>query len=193
MLVARHGAAVYETDTVTDAGGSLSPEGRAQSRALAARLAADEVAHVYCSSMSRATQTAELVAGALDVGVTVREGLREFAVGDLEGAPSEPDPVRPVYQRWVEGDLDARVPGGESATDGISRMRAVLEGAVETHPGRTVLVVSHGGLICTALPHLARNLTIARVHQRHIANCDPVEMSYDEGGWVALGWPGLDL
>ena len=96
LLVARHGATVYETDTVTDAGGSLSPEGRAQSRELGERLASYDVAHVYASSMSRATQTAELAAHRLGVEVSVRDGLREFSVGDFEGAPCEPDPIKPI-------------------------------------------------------------------------------------------------
>ena len=35
--------------------------------------------------MSRAVQTAEIVAARLGVGVTAREGLREFSVGDHAG------------------------------------------------------------------------------------------------------------
>ena len=193
ILVARHGAAVYETDTVTDGGGSLSPEGRAQSRALGERLASYDVAHVYASSMSRATQTAELAARRLGAGVSVRDGLREFSVGRLEGAPSEPDPVEPIYARWVAGDLSARIPGGESAIDGIDRMTRVLDEACTSHVGRSVLVVSHGAVMCMALPSLARNLSVDRVHGRPLPNCGVVEMRRDADGWVAVSWPDLDL
>jgi probable phosphoglycerate mutase len=193
LLVARHGAAEYETDTVTDAGGSLTAEGRAQSRALGERLAAYDVAHVFTSSMSRATQTAELAARVLGVGVSVRDGLREFGVGDFEGAPCEPDPIRPIYRRWVEGDLSARIPGAENARDGIERMTRVLDEACQAHEGRSVLVVSHGAIICTTLPSLAGNLSIERVHGRPLPNCGVVEMARDDAGWVAVSWPDLDL
>lgn len=193
LLVVRHGEAEYETHAVTDEGGSLTTEGRAQSRALGELLAPYDVAAVYASSMSRATQTAELAARVLGVEVVVREGLREFSVGDFEGVPSEPDPIRPIYARWVEGDLDARIPGGESGAEGVERIRWVLEEAAGAHPDATVLVVSHGAAICTALPALARNMSIDQVHDHRLANCGVVQVVRDEEGWLVTDWPGLDL
>ena len=68
-----------------DAGGSLTALGRSQAAGLADSLAGERIAHVYASSMSRAVQTAEIVAARLGVGVTVREGLREFSVGSFAG------------------------------------------------------------------------------------------------------------
>jgi 2,3-bisphosphoglycerate-dependent phosphoglycerate mutase len=189
LLVARHGAAVYETDTVTDAGGSLSAEGRAQSRELGERLAAYDVAHVFASSMSRATQTAELAARVLDVEVSVRDGLREYSVGDLEGAPCEPDPIAPIYAEWVAGDMSVRIPGAESGTEGVERFEGVLAEAV-AGPA-TALVVSHGAVICTALSMLARNLTPQQVRGRLLAHCDPIEVERGGDGWRVVSWPGL--
>lgn len=193
VLVARHGAAEYETDTYTDAGGSLTAEGRAQSRALGSRLRSTGVNRVYASSMARATQTGELVAGVLDVGVTVREALREISVGDFEGRPSEPDLLRPIYAQWVEGDLEVRIPGAENGHECLARMGEALEEIAAAHDGGTALVVSHGGIICATLSDLATNLSMALIHGRLLPNCSVVELERSPSGWRCLSWPGLDL
>ena len=86
VFVARHGEAEYETDLVCDDGGSLTALGRQQARELGASLSGERIARVWTSSLSRAVQTAEIAAGVLGVDVVVREGLREYGVGDLAGA-----------------------------------------------------------------------------------------------------------
>ena len=80
ILVARHGEADYETELLTDDGGSLTALGRKQSVELAESLAGERIAHVYVSSKSRAVQTGEIIAARLGVGVTVREALQELSV-----------------------------------------------------------------------------------------------------------------
>jgi len=134
VLVARHGEADYETDRLSDHGGTLSP-------------------------MSRAVQTAEIVAAAQGCDVTVREGLREFGVGVHAGHRFDPDPAAATFVRWLAGDLTERVEGAESGAEVIGRFAVVLEEIADLHRGEAVLVVSHGGAICTGVPALAHNLT----------------------------------
>lgn len=193
VFVARHGEADYETDLLVDDGGSLTALGRSQSRVLAEALAGERIAHVFASSMSRAVQTAEIVAAGLGVEVTVREGLREFSVGSHAGQPAEPDPFRPVFDSWLDGRLDAAIPGGESGSQVVDRVRVVLEETADRFRGEAVLVVSHGGAICTAIPHLARNVDRRHPVGRPLANCDVVELAADADGWVARSWAGADL
>lgn len=154
LLVARHGAAEYESVELHDNGGSLTAEGRRQSDALGERLASERVAAVWCSAMSRAVQTAEIAAARLGVSVTVREGLREFGVGGFAGRPPEPDPFIATCSAWLEGDLDQRIEGGESGREVVDRVREVLDEIADSHRGEAVLVVSHGGAICTAVSAL---------------------------------------
>ncbi|MCW2765714.1 MAG: hypothetical protein JWO11_1673, partial [Nocardioides sp.] len=89
VFVARHGEAAYESDLVTDDGGSLTRLGRTQARALAEELRGERIARVWTSPLSRAVQTAEIVAGLLDLDVVVREGLREYGVGSLSGTDAD--------------------------------------------------------------------------------------------------------
>lgn len=193
VFVARHGEAEYESDLLSDAGGSLSARGREQAAALAAALAGERLAHVYVSSMSRAVQTGEIVAARLGVAVTVRHGLREFSVGSFAGQPAEPDPFGPLFEDWLEGRLETPIPGGESGAQVVERMGGVLDEIADRHRGEAVLVVSHGGAICTAIPNLASNLARRFPQSRPLANCDVVQLAADTDGWLARSWAGEDL
>lgn len=190
ILVARHGEADYETDLLVDHGGSLSREGREQAGALAASLATERVAAIWSSSLSRAVQTAEIVAARLGCDVTVREGLRELGVGVHAGSPVDPDPLRPTFDRWLEGDLDARIEGGESGAEVVARVSGVLAEIADLHRGETVLVVSHGGAICLSISELAVNLDPRFPLDRPLPNCGVVELEADASGWRALSWVG---
>jgi probable phosphoglycerate mutase len=193
VFVARHGEAVYESELLSDSGGWLSPLGREQAKALAAQLAHERITRVWCSSMARAVQTAEIVAGVLGVDVVVREGLREFGVGDHAGGTGDPDPFRDTFSAWLAGDLDARIAGAESGTEVVARVGGVLEEVADSHRGEAALVISHGGAICMAVPLLATNLASAHGWDRPLANCDVVALEADADGWVARSWAGEPL
>jgi probable phosphoglycerate mutase len=193
ILVARHGAADYESELLSDAGGWLSPAGRQQSRDLADQLAGDRIARVWTSDMSRAVQTGEIVAARLDVDVIVRTGLREFGVGDAAGTTGDPDPFAATFAAWLDGDLTARIPGGESGLEVVARYEAVLDEVADAHRGESVLVVSHGGVMCLVLPLLARNLAPDHTRELPLPNCGMVALEADDDGWVARSWAGRAL
>ena len=193
VFVARHGEAEFESELLSDAGGSLSKLGRKQSRELGESLRGQRVSRIYASSMARAVQTAEIVAAVLDVDVVVREGLREFGVGVHAGTTGDPDPFRSTFTRWLDGDLEARIEGAESGTEVIHRVRTELELVADQHRGEAALVVSHGGAICTGVPALARNLTARFPESRAIPNTGVVELEADGDGWRAVSWCGERL
>ena len=151
ILLARHGLASYETDLMTDDGGSLTPLGRRQARMLGEVARAAGVATVWCSPVSRAVQTAELAAAVVGVDeVAVRQDLREYSVGDLAGRPlaDEAALLMPVFEAWMAGDDQAMVPGGDQISSIVQRVSGVLEQvATATGPDERALVVSHGGAI----------------------------------------------
>ena len=193
LFVSRHGEAEYETALLTDAGGWLTPDGREQSRRLADALAPERVARVWTSEQSRAVQTAEIVASRLGVDVVVREGLRELSVGDAAGTDGVPDPFAATFAAWLGGDLSACIPGGETGAEVVDRVSAVLAEVADAHRGESVLVVSHGGAIRTALPVLARNLDPARAIELPLSECGVVAVEGDADGWVARSWGGQPL
>lgn len=193
VFVARHGEAVYESELLSDAGGWLTTLGRDQARVLAESMEGERIARVWTSDMARAVQTGEIVAARLGVDVIVRQGLREFGVGDAAGTVGDPDPFASTFAAWLEGDLTARIPGGESGLEVVERYEAVLGEIADSHRGESVLVVSHGGVMCMALSALARNLTLSHSRDVPMPNCGIVAVEADADGWVARSWAGSPL
>jgi probable phosphoglycerate mutase len=147
LVLARHGEAEYETPEMNATGGSLTALGRTQARDLGERMRSERVASVLCSELSRAVQTAEIAAGVLGLPVRVRERLQEFPAGDFLGRPYDPGFFEPMVTRWLSGDLEAGVPGGETGRQTADRVLAVLDELADQHRGETVLVVTHGGVL----------------------------------------------
>ena len=183
LVVARHGEAEYETNEWTE-GGSLTTRGRQQAAQLGTTLAGQRVAHVWTSPLARAVQTAEIVAARLGVGVTTRTGLREFDPGYLAEQPHELGPVLEIYDQWIGGDLDVRLPGGETAREMVSRVREVLEEITDAHPGETVLVISHGGTLRIGVPALCR----MDAGPAELENTATLEVLADADAWVCTRW-----
>ena len=183
VLVARHGEAEYESSVVTDDGGSLSALGRRQSRDLAAALSGERIARIWSSPLSRAVQTAEIVAGVLGVDVVVREGLREYGVGSLAGTHAdERESLAPVFAAWEGGDEGAMIPGGERIGDLVDRMVSTLDEIADQHRGEAVLVVTHGGAIMATLPELVGR-SRASAYDLTLPNAGHVELAVDADGW----------
>lgn len=169
-----------------DEGGSLTETGRAQARGLAERLRDRRVAHVWTSTYARAVQTAEIAASHLGVSVTTREGLREFGVGRFRGSRAE-DPFAEVYGAWLAGDLDRRLPGGETGAELRLRIHHALHEIALSHPGETVLAVSHGGVMRLALPLILTGEPADP--PARLGNCAVVEIRSDGQAWHCLRWP----
>jgi 2,3-bisphosphoglycerate-dependent phosphoglycerate mutase len=188
LIVARHADAEYVDKEFSDEGGTLSVEGRAQATQLAERVRDRRVAHVWCSDAARAVQTAEIVASRLGVSVTTRKTLREVDIGDLHGEPFSVDELCAVTDRWFEGDLDARFPGGESGHDVVARYGAALAEIADLHRGETVVVVTHEKAACIALPSLARNATPHLADRHRLDNGESAELVVDGDDWALARW-----
>lgn len=184
LILARHGEAEYETAEWAPEGGSLTQRGRAQAAGLADRLARRRVAHVWTSTLARAVQTGEIAAAKLGVSVTTRLGLEELSIGDHAGASRTMDPIAQVYAAWLSGDLDQRIAGGETGHEIVVRMQKVLAEIADAHPGETVLVVSHGGVLRLAVPALTR----MDIEPQRQDNCSVIEVDADADDWVCRTW-----
>lgn len=147
----RHGATILSAEDrfagSTDV--PLSDEGRHQAQRLAERLRSETLAGVYASTMGRTIETARIVAKPHGMEVEQREGLREISHGRWEQMTRKE--VEEKYaEEALEWDKDpyAFAPaGGESGLAVTARALPVLIDLVRTHPGGTILVVSHKATI----------------------------------------------
>jgi probable phosphoglycerate mutase len=188
LVVARHAKAAFVEDWFSDEGGSLTAAGRQQARLLAGKLDGRRIAAVYCSDISRAVQTAEIVAARLGVGVTACKSLREVFIGSLIGTAFDVAHIEAVSDRWYDGTLDARFDGGESGTEVVERHRRQLDEIADLHRGETVLVVGHQTALGIVVPTLVGDLTPARARAEGLANAETVELERDADGWVLRRW-----
>jgi broad specificity phosphatase PhoE len=188
LIVVRHAEATYDNlGIASDDGGWLTDLGRQQAAELARQLGDRRVAAIWCSDMSRAVQTAEIVSAALGgLPVRVRRGLREASVGGLAGQPVEV--FDSFYFPWLDGQLDKGAPAGETGEEVLRRMTAELQAAADLFRGETVLIVSHGGAISLTLPRLAHNVPFDYARNRPLPNCGRCELDVDGDGWTLCTW-----
>ncbi len=122
----------------------LSATGRTEAEAAAVRARDLGIEVVVCSPLRRTRETAEAVASALGLEVTVDDDLAELDFGDLEGlTATEARQRHPLAVRRFAADVNVAAPGGESVADVSRRVARARTRLLQRHAGRTVLVVSH--------------------------------------------------
>jgi broad specificity phosphatase PhoE len=134
----------------------LSPTGEEQAQMLGARRKDDQLAAVFCSDLTRASQTAEIAFKDRSLPIVRDARLRECNYGNLT--------------RRGAADIDARralhvgtpFPNGESYQQVADRVSAWLEDATPAYSGQTVLVVGHRAIFY-ALEHLLKDTPLEQV------------------------------
>ncbi len=129
----------------------LTETGRSQAVEAVGAVRARGVDLIVASDLTRALETADLVAGALGVTRLIDPLVRERSFGYLEGGPlAAVSPSDTGIAGDVLVDPDARPAGGESFRDVALRARRFLEKAELAWPERRLLVVTHGGFVRAA-------------------------------------------
>jgi broad specificity phosphatase PhoE len=197
LVLARHGQTRANIDRVLDTvlpGPPLTALGRLQAAALGHELAEGAegtVVGVYHSPARRARETADLVAEHLDLTPVEVTGVHEVQVGELEGRNDEPSIAvfRGVVDRWLDGDLDAAHPGGESGRDLLARYLPVVADLRDRHAdGGTVVLVSHGAALRLVAQELVEHVGTPPRDEEHVANCGRVVLRPRGSGWELVAW-----
>ncbi len=125
----------------------LTPRGVDQAARLGAWLAAEPVHHVVSSPLRRATETAAPIADAHGLTVEVLPDLREYDAAADHYIPVEElrETKDERWQAMVEGRWEEY--GGENPDHFRGRITPQIDGVITAHPGETVVVVCHGGVI----------------------------------------------
>ena len=173
VILVRHGASAAavpgEPFPLLDGHGDppLAPEGEAQSRAVAERLAAEGLAGLYVTPLRRTAQTAAPLAERTGLEPEVIPDLREVSLGEWEGGEfrirvAERDPV--ALQAVAEERWDL-IPGAETMESLAGRVRAGVEAVVASAgPDAVVAAVVHGGVIGEACRQATDSRPFAFVH-----------------------------
>ena len=189
LIIVRHG----ETDSGkqgrycgwTDA--ELNEEGLRQTHALCRRLDGQHIDAIYCSTLKRAVNTAEIINERLRLNIVSSDALREknFGIWDnltwqeiVKAYPLE-------YDEWCSNWLGFTVMGGESALEAHNRVTGFIDELLEKSGSGVFLLVTHQGVIRSLLVHLL-HMQLEDVWRFKLDNGSITRVEIDDKGYAYL-------
>ncbi len=170
IVLVRHGETDWNRDHRiqghTDV--PLNEEGRRQARTLSGLLDGHIFDAVYSSDLSRAVETATILAEPRSLAVRTLESLREKNFGPWEGLTRSE-----VRERSAGSRAGAR-DDGETADEVSARTVNAIMGIAAAHDGETVLVITHRGPLRAALRHCG-------ALDGRVGNCELVRVVVENG------------
>lgn len=148
LYILRHGETEFNRLGIVQGSGvdsDLNETGRAQAKAFYEAYQHIDFELIITSKLKRTHQT---VAGFLEHKTPWLQDadINEICWGEHEGLT--PNKVRltqfqNMLQAWINGNLDARVPGGESANQLAERLQRFIE-KLKKRPEKRILIATHG-------------------------------------------------
>ncbi len=139
FIFVRHGQSQANADKeIATDDTQLTEQGIEQAKITAKEVKELGVVQIASSPLLRAQQTAEIIAGELDIdmsNIKVLEELRERGLGDFKGKPKEHESD---YYFSVDNDFNV-----ESRIDTLKRMALCIQKIMELSTNGKVLVVGH--------------------------------------------------
>ena len=191
LVIVRHGETAWNLDTRiqghTDI--QLNERGRWQARQAGLALRDEGIDAIYSSDLLRASQTAEAIAQACGLTFQRDVGLRERHFGRFEGLTHEqisaewPEEAR----RWRLRDPAYGPEGGEVLTSFYDRTVGTAERLALAHPGQTIALVAHGGVL-DCFYRAATRVGMSAPRSWQIANASINRLLHSTEGFVLVGW-----
>ncbi len=192
VVAVRHGEtdwnAALRIQGHTDIG--LNARGREQAARLALALEHEGLQAIYSSDLLRAHATAQAVASRVGLAVQTHTGLRERHFGAFEGLSFDeiqqrhPDDAA----RWRRREPGFAPGGGEALVDFHRRCVSACAELVRRHPGGSVLLVAHGGVL-DCLYRAATRAALDAPRSWQLGNAAVNRLLHsDDGGFTLVGW-----
>ena len=193
LVLVRHGETMHTAEKAFSGGldgknPGLNDNGRDQVRAVADWLAPlrEEIDALVSSPVRRTLETAEILAERLGKSVETEDGLAEMEFGAWDGLTFAhvreqfPDDL----DAWL-GSTEVGPGGGESFVEVERRVRRSRDRLLATHPGKTVLAVTHVTPI-KVLVKLALGAPLEAVYRMEMAPASVTVISWFADGNASL-------
>jgi probable phosphoglycerate mutase len=191
ILAIRHGETAWNVDTRIQGQLDipLNDTGLWQAERVAAAVAEEGVTALYSSDLLRAHQTAQALARATGLPVATDTQLRERGFGEFEGHTYKEIEARWPEQaeRWRKRDPDFGPAGGESLRVFFDRCVHAALRLAAAHPGETIAMVAHGGVM-DCLYRAASRLDLQAARSWQLGNASINRLLYTPGGFTLIGW-----
>jgi probable phosphoglycerate mutase len=170
----------------------LNAAGLAQAEAIARALGGERFDALYSSDLSRALQTAAPAAKQLGLEIVQDKDLRERHYGVFQTHTYAEVKVRYAedYAHFLARDPDFAFQTGESLREFSQRSLSVVGRIATAHPGKHVLVVTHGGVL-DELYRFIRKIPMQAPRDFGIPNCGINRLAHDAGGWRIECWADI--
>lgn len=196
LFLIRHGRTPSNVERLLDTavpGAPLDDAGQDQAASLVSRLNGTPLQALYASDRIRTQQTIAPLAAVRGVEVTILPGLGEILAGEDEMSP-EWHRYIDVLRSWGQGDLDARVAGGEDAPTFFGRFDAAIA-TIAAAGHDAAAAVSHGAALRMWVGARVGGIDPADLVSGVLGNTAVLEIVGDpDAGWDLVGWDsGVDL
>jgi len=191
VIAVRHGETAWNVETriqgQLDVG--LNAKGRWQAGRVAQALADEGLEIIYASDLARAHDTALAIGSATGLKVQADRGLRERAFGIFEGQT-----WAAIHEQWPEHSARwrAREPaygpeGGETLRGFYERVVATATRLAARHPGQTIALVAHGGVM-DCLYRAAARVALEAPRTWQLGNAAINRLLHTGEGFALVGW-----
>ena len=174
LYICRHGETDGNVNKIVQGSGldlPLNDKGREQAEKLKEIMSPLKLQVVYCSTMTRAKQTAEIVASGMGARVEEVEGVQEIHYGDAEGMyccdveEKYKDILSIIHDENNPNFKTVHLPNGESVADSLERAYKAFDKLKREAKSEKAIIVMHGGIMY--------NIYYDQYGlQRSFANCD---------------------
>jgi len=158
LCLARHGETDWNSSGILQGwiDVPLNATGRLQAEEMAEALAGHDFPLIYSSPLSRAAETAEIIAAIWGLAPPLRhEGLRERNFGLIQGIPkAELAELNPALcQQILTRNPAAEFEQGETMDEFADRVLTAVKEIGAANAGRRVLVIAHGWVMDVVSRH----------------------------------------
>ncbi len=190
MLLIRHG----QTPTTgvelygRKPGVHLSDVGVDQAEKVAERISEMDqraIAAIYSSPLERTRETAMPISKRVGIPIKRNRGLIELDVGDWTGRKLSQLRKLKAWSTVQKYPSGFSFPNGESFVQMQTRMSQTVDGLVATHPGKTVIAVSHADPIRALVAH-AMGTHLDLFQRIVVSPCSVTAILYTSSGPVVL-------
>lgn len=191
IVAVRHGETAWNRETRiqghTDI--PLSEHGLWQAEQVGRALADEGLQAIYSSDLIRAADTARAIARHAALPLNLDTGLRERHFGRFEGLTH--DEIMAAHpeegRRWRERDPAYGPLGGETLIDFHARVIAACQRLAALHPGQTIALVAHGGVL-DCFYRAATHVGLEAPRSWKITNASVNRLLLSDEGFSLVGW-----
>jgi probable phosphoglycerate mutase len=191
VIAIRHGETAWNVDTRIQGQLDipLNDTGRWQARRMAEALSHEPLQAIYASDLGRAHQTASALAEVAGLPVQADKGLRERGFGIFQGLTFKEIEQRwpQESERWRKRDPEFGPEGGETLSAFYARSVATAERLAAAHPGETIALVAHGGVM-DCLYRAASRIDLRAPRTWQLGNASINRLLYTGSGFTLIGW-----